>query len=53
MTCSGTCASWGNLVDVDSISGVSTIPIGNANVTNMAADSARNADGSLKSPSQL
>ena len=33
--------------------GVGTTPIGNANVTNMAADSARNADGSLKSPQSL
>lgn len=53
MTCTGTCASWGNKVNVDSINGVSTTPIGNANVTNMAADSARNPDGSLKSPSAL
>ncbi len=53
MTCTGTCASWGNKVDVNSIGGVSTTAIGNANVTNMAADSARNADGSLKSISSL
>jgi hypothetical protein len=53
LTCSGTCASWDNKVDVDSVSGVSTSPIGGANVTNMAADSARNADGSLKDISAL
>jgi len=53
MTCTGSCASWGNGTANDSIGGVSTSAIGNANVTNMAADSARNADGSLKSPSQL
>jgi hypothetical protein len=53
LSCSGTCASWGNNVDVDTVSGVSTTPIGNANVTNMAADSARNADGSLKAISDL
>jgi hypothetical protein len=53
MTCSGTCASWDNGVANDSIGDVSTSPIGNANVTNMAADGARNADGSLKAPSEL
>jgi hypothetical protein len=53
MTCSGTCASWDNIVDVDTVGGVSTTPIPNANVTNMAADSARNADGSLKPISSL
>lgn len=53
LSCSGTCAAWGNLVDVDSVSGVDTSPIGNADITNMASDAARNADGSLKSPSEL
>jgi hypothetical protein len=53
LSCSGSCAAWGNSVNVDSVSGVSETPIGNANITNMAADSARNADGSLKSPSEL
>lgn len=53
LSCSGTCAAWGNNVDVDSVSGVSTSPIGSANVSNMAADSARNADGSLKSIADL
>jgi hypothetical protein len=53
MTCSGTCASWDNGVANDSIGNVSTSPIGSANVTNMAADGARNADGSLKAPSEL
>jgi len=53
MSCSGTCAAWGNVVDVDSIGGVDTNPIGGANVTNMAADSARNDDGSLKSIAEL
>ena len=53
LSCSGTCAAWGNKVDVDSVSGVSTSPIGSATVSNMAADSARNADGSLKSISEL
>jgi hypothetical protein len=38
---------------VDSIMGVSTTAIGGANVTNMAADAARNADRSLKAPSAL
>jgi hypothetical protein len=53
LTCSATCASWGNIVDVDSVAGVSTTPFANANVTNMAADSARNADGSLKAITSL
>lgn len=53
MTCTGTCASWDNNVDVDSIGGVSTTPIDGADVTSMAADSARNADGSLKDISAL
>jgi hypothetical protein len=53
MACTGVCAAWDNLVDVDSIGGVSTSPIGMANVSSMAADTARNADGSLKSPAQL
>jgi hypothetical protein len=53
MTCTGGCAAWGNKVNVDSIGGVSTTAVGNANVTNMAADTARNADGSLKSISSL
>lgn len=53
LSCSGTCASWGNNVDVDSVSGVSTSPIGDADVNSMKADSARNADGSLKSISEL
>jgi len=53
MTCSGGCASWGNVVNVDSIGGVSTTAVGGANVTNMAADSARNADWSLKAIGDL
>lgn len=54
MTCTGTCAAWGNKVNVDSINGnISTTAIGGANITNMAAASARNADGSLKSISSL
>jgi hypothetical protein len=53
LSCSGTCAAWGNKVDVDSVSGVGTSPIGGATVSTMAADSARNADGSLKSISEL
>ena len=53
LSCTGTCTSWGNKVNVDSVSGVGTTPIGNANVTNMAADTARNADGSLKALSAL
>jgi hypothetical protein len=53
MTCTGTCASWDNNVDVDSIGGVSTTAIDGANVTNMKADAARNADGSLKYISAL
>jgi hypothetical protein len=53
LTCSGTCAAWGNVVNVDSVAGVSTIPIPGANVTNMAADGARNADGSLKAIGEL
>jgi hypothetical protein len=53
LSCSGTCTAWGNKVNVDSVSGVGTTAIGNANVTNMAADTARNADGSLKAVSAL
>jgi len=53
LSCTGTCTSWGNKVNVDSVSGVGTTAIGSANVTNMAADAARNADGSLKAPSAL
>jgi hypothetical protein len=53
LMCTGTCASWDNDIDVDSVGGVSTNPIGNANITNMRAASARNADGSLKAPSAL
>jgi Pel9A-like, right handed beta helix region len=53
MSCSG-CASWGNKVNVDSIGGnISTSAVGNANVTNMKAASARNADGSLKAIGSL
>jgi hypothetical protein len=53
MSCSG-CASWGNTGnDGDGIGGLpGTAPSG-ANVTNMTADSARNADGSLKPPNML
>jgi hypothetical protein len=53
MSCSG-CASWGNTDNgADGISGLpGTAPSG-ANVTNMAADSARNADGSLKAVNSL
>jgi len=53
LTCSGGCASWGNVVNVDSVSGVSTTAVSGANVTNMKADSARNADGSLKAITDL
>jgi hypothetical protein len=53
LSCTGTCTAWGNKVNVDSVSGVGTTAIGNANVTNMAADAARNADGSLKAASAL
>jgi hypothetical protein len=53
MSCSG-CASWGNTDNAgDGISGLpGTAPSG-ANVTNMTADGARNADGSLKAPNML
>jgi hypothetical protein len=53
LTCTGTCAAWGNTVDVDTIEGVSTSAIDGADVTTMAADDARNADGSLKPISSL
>jgi hypothetical protein len=53
MTCTGTCAAWGNGTATDSIQGIGTSAVGNANVTNMAADSARNADGSLKAIGSL
>jgi hypothetical protein len=48
MTCMGSCASWGNKVNVDSIMGVSTTAPSGATVANMKADGARNADGTLK-----
>jgi hypothetical protein len=53
LNCSGDCYSWGNKVDVDSVSGVSTSAVGGVTVDAMAADSARNADGSLKSITEL
>jgi hypothetical protein len=53
MTCSGTCAAWGNTVDVGAIGGVGTEAIDTATVDSMAADSARDADGNLKLISEL
>ena len=54
LSCSGTCASWDNGgQDVVGVRGVSTSAIGGANVTNMTADTARNADGSLRDISSL
>ncbi len=54
LSCSGGCYAWGNTRNVASgVSGVSTTAQGNANVTNMAADSARNADGTLKAIGSL
>ncbi len=52
LSCSG-CVSWGNVVDVDSVSGVDTSAVSGVTVEAMAADSARNADGSLKSITEL
>jgi hypothetical protein len=48
MTCSGTCASWDNDTAVENIGGVTTSSIGNADVSNMADDSARDASGTLR-----
>jgi hypothetical protein len=54
LSCSNGCYAWGNTRNVASgVSGVSTTAQGGANVTNMAADSARNADGSLKAIGSL
>jgi hypothetical protein len=53
MSCSG-CASWGNTVnDGDGISGLPGTAPANATVSKMQADSARNADGSLKAITSL
>jgi hypothetical protein len=46
MTCTGTCAAWGNGTNVDSIGGVSTTQIGSVTATAMI-NAVRNADGSL------
>jgi hypothetical protein len=49
MSCSNSCASWGNTVNTaDGISGVSSTAPAGATVAKMTADAARNADGSLK-----
>jgi hypothetical protein len=49
MSCSNSCASWGNTVNTaDGISGVSMTAPAGATVAKMSADAARNADGSLK-----
>jgi hypothetical protein len=52
MTCTGTCAAWGNKTNVDSIGGVSTTAIGSATSAKMIA-AQRAADGSLPSISSL
>jgi hypothetical protein len=52
MTCTGTCAAWGNKTNVDSIGGVSTTAIGSATSAKMIA-ATRAADGSLPSISSL
>jgi hypothetical protein len=46
MTCTGTCAAWGNTTNVDSIGGVSTSQIGSVTSDQMI-NAARAADGSL------
>jgi hypothetical protein len=46
MTCTGTCAAWGNTTNVDSIGGVSTSQIGSVTSAQMIG-AQRGADGSL------
>jgi len=52
MTCTGTCASWGNSTQVQNIDGVGTSAPGSATAANMIA-APRNADGSLPSITSL
>jgi hypothetical protein len=52
MTCTGSCAAWGNSTDVQSISGVSTTAPGSATAAKMIA-APRNPDGSLPAITSL
>jgi hypothetical protein len=54
MSCTGSCYSWGNKTNVDTIGGsISTSAPSGATAASMIAASARNADGSLKAITAL
>jgi hypothetical protein len=46
LTCTGTCAAWGNGNDTTAVTGVSTTPIANVTAASLIS-AARNSDGSL------
>ena len=46
LTCTGTCAAWGNSEDVDTVNGVTVGQIGSV-TSDAMIDAQRNADGSL------